>query len=159
MSHLRRNQKEKERKKAPELHALLEARDFTGAITLIEFNRKVFHDAKHASGWREGATGFDWVEGSRQPLTEQERKEDEQQCLWLAYAAFHNGDYKKALDEYQAMIDRGSPDQVRRAIGQMQSSGRGGKGEVAVRRLHTLLLQRCSAGPGACRSPIRRRPK
>uniref|UniRef100_A0A7S3S006 Intraflagellar transport protein 56 n=2 Tax=Choreotrichia TaxID=141411 RepID=A0A7S3S006_9SPIT len=112
MSHLRRNQKEKERRKVPDLHSLLEARDYTGAITLIEFNRKVFLDAKHTSGWREGANGFDWVEGSRQALTEQERKDDEQQCLWLAYAAFHLGDYKKALDTYQGMIDRGSLDQM-----------------------------------------------
>mmetsp|Transcript_23400 Transcript_23400/g.64431 ORF Transcript_23400/g.64431 Transcript_23400/m.64431 type:complete len:91 (-) Transcript_23400:7-279(-) len=89
MSHLRRNQKEKERRKVPDLHSLLEARDYTGAITLIEFNRKVFLDAKHTSGWREGANGFDWVEGSRQALTEQERKDDEQQCLWLLFAPLY----------------------------------------------------------------------
>lgn len=140
MSHLRRNQKEKERRKAPELHALLEARDYTGAITLIEFNRKVFHDAKHSSGWREGATGFDWVEGSRQPLTEQERKQDEQQCLWLAYAAFHNGDYKKALDAYQAMIDQGSLDQVQGSSSHAACQRAGGKEAVQLTHPFTLLL-------------------
>ena len=32
--------------------------------------------------------------------------------MWLAYAAFHLGDYRKALDAYQTLIDNGSPDQM-----------------------------------------------
>jgi len=114
MSHPRRKQKEKERRAVPDLHTLLDARDYTGAITLVEFNRKLFFDAKHASGWqaRTGAAGFDWVEGKQQQLTDEEHREDEQERLWMAYAAFHLGDFKKALATYQSMIDTGSNDQM-----------------------------------------------
>ncbi|XP_065826751.1 intraflagellar transport protein 56-like [Oscarella lobularis] len=35
-------------------------------------------------------------------------KSDEESDLWLAYCAFHLGNYKKALEEYKTLRDRGS---------------------------------------------------
>ena len=40
--------REKKKKEAtPDMFSLLDARDYTGAITLIEFERKMFLDKKH----------------------------------------------------------------------------------------------------------------
>ena len=61
----------------PEMAALLDARDYTGAITLIEFERKMFMDKKQASGWRAGVGGeYEWVEGGSASLTAEEAKQD-----------------------------------------------------------------------------------
>jgi len=103
--------KEAKKKEAPELHALLEARDYTGAMTLIEFERKMFTDKKQASGWRAGANGeYEWVEGGSSALTGNEAKQDEERMMWLAYSAFHLGEYSQALDAYQTIVDKGSDD-------------------------------------------------
>ena len=103
--------KEAKKREAPTLQALLDARDYTGAITLLEFERKVFMDKKNASGWRAGANGeYEWVEGGSSGLTAEEAKQDEERVLWLAYAAFHLGSYQQALDAYQSLIDKGSDD-------------------------------------------------
>ena len=91
----------------------MEARDYTGASTLLEFERKMFLDKKRASGWRAGGGGeYEWVEGGSPQLTEEEFQQDTQRAMWLAYSAYHLGDYKKALDTYQALIDKGSDDQM-----------------------------------------------
>ena len=101
------------KKEAPDLMSLLNARDYTGAMTLIEFERKMFMDKKQASGWRAGANGeYEWVEGGSSALTGEEAKQDEERRLWLAYAAFHLGDYGKALDAYQNLLDSGSHDSM-----------------------------------------------
>lgn len=62
----------KKKRKLPKLEDLLQMRDYTGAITLAEFNRN--------SG-----------------------KGSEETNLWIAYTAFHLGDYKKAMEEYLAL--------------------------------------------------------
>lgn len=62
----------KKKRKLPKLEDLLLMRDYTGAITLAEFNRN--------SG-----------------------KGSEETNLWIAYTAFHLGDYKKAMEEYLAL--------------------------------------------------------
>ena len=73
----------------------------------------MFIDKKHASGWRAGGGGeFEWVEGGSSALTEEEMQQDTQRAMWLAYSAFHLGDYKKALDTYQTLLDKGSDDQM-----------------------------------------------
>ena len=91
--------KEKEKKKeVPEMHQLLEARDYTGAITLSDFERKVDSDKKRASGWRAGAGGeYEWVEGGSSAMTGEEAKQDETRMLWKAYAAFHLGGERPQL--------------------------------------------------------------
>ncbi|XP_054242632.1 intraflagellar transport protein 56 isoform X1 [Indicator indicator] len=66
------DKRRKQGKKVPQLEELLALRDFTGAITLLEFKRQV---------------------------GEQEEDAD----LWIAYSAFHLGDYKRALKEYEAL--------------------------------------------------------
>jgi hypothetical protein len=105
------SRREKKKETVPELSALLEARDYTGAITLIEFERKMFMDKKQASGWRAGSGGeYEWVEGGSASLTAEEAKQDEEKSMWLAYAAFHLGNYKQALDAYQSLLDKGSDD-------------------------------------------------
>ena len=107
--------KEKAKRKVPELNELLDARDYTGAITLLEFERKMAADQKSASGWKaRGAGGdYEWVEGgSGQQMTPAEHEADQMRLMWLAYVAFHLGDYKKALDTYQMILDAGSTDQM-----------------------------------------------
>ncbi|ROT73119.1 intraflagellar transport protein 56 [Penaeus vannamei] len=58
------------KKSLPKLEDFLSARDFTGAITLLEFERN---------------------SGNANELTDQ----------WIGYCAFHLGDYKRALLEFQ----------------------------------------------------------
>ena len=102
-------------KKVPELGALLEARDYLGAITLLEFERKMFTDQKQASGWKDrggGAESYEWIEGGNIPLTEEERQADQQRLMWIAYCAFHVGNFRKALDTYQQIMQQGSDDQT-----------------------------------------------
>uniref|UniRef100_A0A7S0HW77 Intraflagellar transport protein 56 n=1 Tax=Phaeocystis antarctica TaxID=33657 RepID=A0A7S0HW77_9EUKA len=102
-------------KKVPELAGLLEARDYTGAVTLLEFERKMFIDQKQASGWKDkggGADSYEWVEGGNIPLTEEEKEADHTRLMWIGYCAFHLGDYRKALDTYQQIIQAGSDDQT-----------------------------------------------
>ena len=94
---------------------LLEARDYTGAVTLLEFERKMFIDQKQASGWKDkggGADSYEWVEGGNIPLTEEEKEADHTRLMWIGYCAFHLGDYRKALDTYQQIIQAGSDDQT-----------------------------------------------
>jgi len=107
--------KKNEKKKVPELAGLLEARDYTGAITLLEFERKMFMDQKQASGWKDrggGANSFEWVEGGDIPLSAEEKEADHTRLMWIGYCAFHLGDYRKALDTYQQLIQGGSDDQT-----------------------------------------------
>jgi len=102
-------------KKVPELAGLLEARDYMGAVTLLEFERKMFIDQKQASGWKDkggGADSYEWVEGGNIPLTEEEKEADHTRLMWIGYCAFHLGDYRKALDTYQQIIQAGSDDQT-----------------------------------------------
>ncbi|RDD37735.1 Intraflagellar transport protein 56 [Trichoplax sp. H2] len=70
---------EKETKKkeqqVPQLDDFLNKRDYTGAMTLLEFDRG-------------GGKGNDEV------------------SLWIAYCAFHLGDYKKAMEEYQKLTSK-----------------------------------------------------
>ena len=103
----------KKKEATPDLWSLLEARDYSGAITVIEFERKIFSDKKQASGWRAGAGGeYEWVEGGSSSLTAEEARQDEERIMWLAYAAFHLGKYQQALDAYQSLLDKGSQDQM-----------------------------------------------
>ncbi|XP_023360679.1 intraflagellar transport protein 56 isoform X4 [Sarcophilus harrisii] len=66
------DKRKKKGRKIPKLEELLSQRDFTGAITLLEFKRHV---------------------------GEQEEDAD----LWIGYCAFHLGDYKRALEEYESV--------------------------------------------------------
>ncbi|XP_066297833.1 intraflagellar transport protein 56-like isoform X2 [Branchiostoma lanceolatum] len=65
----------KKKKKLPKLEDYLTNRDYTGAITLLEFNR--------SSG-----------------------KGSEEVDMWIAYCAFHLGEYKRAMEEFQSMSKR-----------------------------------------------------
>ncbi|KNC54970.1 tetratricopeptide repeat protein 26 [Thecamonas trahens ATCC 50062] len=66
----KRRKKRSRRKKKPKLEDYIRKRDYTGAITLLEFHRK------HAD------------------------EEDPELLLWLGYAYFHNGDAAAALEVY-----------------------------------------------------------
>ncbi|KAK7112857.1 intraflagellar transport protein 56-like isoform X2 [Littorina saxatilis] len=71
----------KKKKALPKVEDFLDARDYTGAITLLEFSR--------ASG-----------------------KGNEETDMWIAFCAFHLGDYKRAMEEYERLSKRDacSPD-------------------------------------------------
>lgn len=58
----------------PNLFDYLDRCDYVGAITILQFDRK-------AKTERAGGT-----------------------AMWLAYAAFHNGDYRLALETYEDML-------------------------------------------------------
>ncbi|KAF6087081.1 tetratricopeptide repeat domain 26 [Phyllostomus discolor] len=64
------DKRKKKGRKMPKLEELLSQRDFTGAITLLEFKRHV-------------------------------GEQEEDTNLWIGYCAFHLGDYKRALEEYE----------------------------------------------------------
>ncbi|XP_072506197.1 intraflagellar transport protein 56 isoform X1 [Notamacropus eugenii] len=66
------DKRKKKGRKIPKLEELLSQRDFTGAITLLEFKRHV-------------------------------GEQDEDADLWIGYCAFHLGDYKRALEEYESV--------------------------------------------------------
>lgn len=67
--------KEKDKKSVPKLEDFLQARDYTGALTLLEFERN--------SG-----------------------KGGEENSLWTAYCAFHLGEYKQAMEEYEKLTKK-----------------------------------------------------
>jgi intraflagellar transport protein 56 len=75
-------------KKTPQLQEYIKNRDYTGAIALMEFQRA-------------------------------STTEEEMEVLpWLGYAAFHLGDYRKALEAYQAWQSTGeAPEEVHLYIG------------------------------------------
>ena len=60
------------KKQLPKLEDFLAARDYLGAMSLLDFNRN---------------SGKGSPEGD----------------MWLGYCAFHNGDYKRAMLEYDAL--------------------------------------------------------
>ncbi len=67
----------KSKQKAPELGDYIKSRDWTGAVALLEFNRLATDDF------------------------------DAEQELYLGYSAAHLGDYKKALDSYDRLLEFG----------------------------------------------------
>eukprot|EP00307_Rebecca_sp_RCC1486_P013510 CAMPEP_0119419176 /NCGR_PEP_ID=MMETSP1335-20130426/20111_1 /TAXON_ID=259385 /ORGANISM="Chrysoculter rhomboideus, Strain RCC1486" /LENGTH=588 /DNA_ID=CAMNT_0007444465 /DNA_START=30 /DNA_END=1796 /DNA_ORIENTATION=+ len=91
----------------PKLDDLIEKRDYVGAITLIEFEAQQRREAKSASGWQlNQQTGeYEWVAGGTVPENGDDPEQDVEQMRWLAFAAFHSGDFKKALDTYTRLIE------------------------------------------------------
>ncbi|CAH8508550.1 unnamed protein product [Dicrocoelium dendriticum] len=70
------------KKEIPTLEEFLTLRDYTGALTLLEFER---------------SCGTQKTEND----------------LWIAYCAFHLGDYKKAAEEYKKLLDvKDAPSEV-----------------------------------------------
>ena len=128
----------------PELPELLDKRDWTGAATLIEFERKVCMENKRASGWKAGPSGeYEWVEGGSAQLTDEERTNDATRGMWLAYCYTHLGQHKKALDTYQALLDGGASLQA----GAVIPSAEGG--EAPAGRL-TAFRAALASGQAAC---------
>ncbi|XP_019400750.1 PREDICTED: intraflagellar transport protein 56 isoform X1 [Crocodylus porosus] len=70
------DKRKKKGKKVPQRDELLAQRDFTGAIALLEFKRQAGE------------------------------QEEEEADLWVGYCAFHLGDYKRALEEYEALTKK-----------------------------------------------------
>ncbi|XP_071963993.1 intraflagellar transport protein 56-like isoform X2 [Antedon mediterranea] len=66
------SQENKKKKQMPTLDEFLQLRDYTGAITLLEFTRN-------------------------------NGKGSDEQDSWIAYCAFHLGDYKRAMEEYERL--------------------------------------------------------
>jgi len=77
--------------------SLIEQRDFSGAITLIEFEREV--QSKRTGGGEEAAA-------SQRRRTEQSEA--------LAFCRFHLGQYERALSIYLALYEEVSPDPIYR---------------------------------------------
>jgi intraflagellar transport protein 56 len=68
--------------KLPQLEEYIKNRDYTGALTLLEFNK-------------------------RSDDLEEDKKQ--QTLMWIGYCAFHIGDYPKALSGYQEVLDGPDP--------------------------------------------------
>lgn len=62
------------KRKVPKLEHFISSRDYTGAITLLEFSKAI-------------------------------GKFDNETQLWLGYTAFHLGDYRKAMETYQSILN------------------------------------------------------
>ncbi|XP_043217997.1 intraflagellar transport protein 56-like [Amphibalanus amphitrite] len=71
----KKEEEEKRKKQLPKLEEFLANRDYTGAITLLEFHRNS----------EQGSSDVD---------------------QWIAYCAFHNGDYKRAAQEYEQITKK-----------------------------------------------------
>lgn len=102
----------------PKLDALIAKRDYVGAITLLEFELQSQRDAHSASGWQHNPTTgeYEWVAGGAQPPRPDASTEEVRRLLWLAYAAFHCGDFKKVRGAGpHAAPDRARPRPRRRA--------------------------------------------
>jgi len=79
--------------KIPRLNDLITKRDYTGAITVLEFKAQV-------------------EEKSRNKKRTDDKGEDSSTKTeeWLAYCAFHLGDYKKAMDAYSQLMKNTNAD-------------------------------------------------
>lgn len=64
-------------KRIPKLEDLVKKRDYTGAIALLEFQQQ------------------------------SEEITDDEACMWLGYCASHLGDYRRALEAYDSLIEDG----------------------------------------------------
>ena len=70
-----------------QLEEYIKGRDYTGALALLEFNRKVGED------------------------------DELHTLLWIGYCAFHLGQYQKAFDRYQEVVNHhidAAPTEVRK---------------------------------------------
>jgi len=88
-------------KSKPSLASFIDKRDYTGALTLLEFE-----------------------------LGTEDEPDD---CLlWLAYSAFHAGEFQRAADAYSRLIDQGGVSQSSRRVSSAESKASEGKaGEPA----------------------------
>ena len=89
--------KEKKKKRLPKLEDFVQARDYVGAITLLEVSRR----AAPSDQSERNATGNSETQPAPPPLPAQflrstERGSGGDTALWLAYCCFHNGDYARA---------------------------------------------------------------
>lgn len=75
-SNRKKKAEEDNKNRLPEPESFIDARDYVGAITLLEFLLNT--------------EGVKQVKGV--PIQ-----------LWIAYCAFHNGDYKRAAQEYESI--------------------------------------------------------
>ena len=83
------------RPRLPDLSDFLAQDDFTGAQTLLEFQLR-------AGGGEEGGAA------AASPA---------QLLSWLAWAAFHKGDYKRALEHYRALLEDVKPSELEGVAG------------------------------------------
>jgi len=99
---------QKKTQEPPKLDDLIARRDYVGAITLLEFELQQQRDAKSASGWQMNPTTgeYEFVSGGGAQEPGDAGESESSRMKWLAFAAFHSGDFKKALDTYQALIER-----------------------------------------------------
>lgn len=86
--------------RATNLIEFIKKRDFTGAITLLEFRRQ----AEETSG---GGSKVDDAKRSDADIDTLE---------WLGYCYFHNGDMKRALDSYKLLIQTQGEHRVKKDV-------------------------------------------
>lgn len=96
--------------KLPPLDDFLNVNDFTGAMTLLEFELR---------------TG----DGDAKTLE------------WLAYAAFHNGDYKRAADCYNRLLAQSNDDAAEEARSKASADGATAVAPPALLRLYKACCQ------------------
>ncbi|KAL2309119.1 hypothetical protein Nmel_005301 [Mimus melanotis] len=127
------DRRRKKGKEVPQLEELLAQRDFTGAIALLEVTRSPRESYQPRSlrtagrerpfaclvtlspPWGPAAAsvapllhraGFDlcWLPAAAlRNFKQHVGEEEEDGNLWIGYCAFHLGDYKRALEEYEAL--------------------------------------------------------
>ena len=85
------------------MEEFLGKRDYTGAMAVLEFNR-------HSGQGSEEVLNN--IKESRLALRAEIRDLLLQVDMWLGYCAFHMGDYKRAMLEYEALTHAKTPPKV-----------------------------------------------
>ena len=111
---------------APSLSGFLSTRDYTGALAVIEWSR--------AHGRLSEA-------------------EDELQQAWLAYAAFHLGDYRRALDAYTQLADRARQPLKEAADEEAEAGDEDEDGQQQEQRRQQRRLQTSAAAASSAPRP------
>ena len=88
------------------MEEFLGKRDYTGAMAVLEFNRH--------SG--QGSEEVNSKTNKKRHQTKTKNKVNDslwlQVDMWLGYCAFHMGDYKRAMLEYEALTHAKTPPKV-----------------------------------------------
>ncbi len=91
--------------KKPKLEEFVKKRDYTGAITLLEFQVSLFRRVALIVNMALKPASICAIVKRNAGETP-----DEKLLPWLGYCAFHLGDYKKALDVYQQLLQNPNSD-------------------------------------------------
>ena len=92
------------------MEEFLGKRDYTGAMAVLEFNRHSGQGSEEVLKQRKKTPNKE-----KKAKTKKNKVNDSlwlQVDMWLGYCAFHMGDYKRAMLEYEALTHAKTPPKV-----------------------------------------------